>query len=99
MAEERGVNFAVLLDGPPVPLIKGSVGAVKADVEPALVLIDVGTNDKVEEGFRFAVYRDDVFVGKLIVERVESDAAACSVQWVVEGGQVQVGDNVTTRLP
>ena len=99
LAEERGVNFATLLEGPPVPLVRGSVRAVKADVDPALILIDVGSNDKVESGFHFSVYRGGSFVGKLLVERVEQDAAACRVHFVSEGQTVQVGDSVTTRLP
>lgn len=99
LAEERGVNFATLLDGPPVPLVRGSVQAVKADIEPALVLIDVGKDEEVEEGFRFSVYRGEKFVGKVVVERVERDSAACRVVFASEGESIQAGDSVSTRLP
>jgi hypothetical protein len=93
------VNFATLLDGPPTPLVRGAVREVKADVEPALVLIDVGRDDEVETGYRFSVYRGDIFIGKLVVERVEGDSAACRVHWLAEGQAVQAGDSVSTRLP
>lgn len=99
LAAQRGINFATLLDGPPTPLVRGAVREVKADVEPALVLIDVGADDEVEKGFRFSVYRSDKFIGKLVVERVEGDSAACRVHWVAEGQSVQAGDSVSTRLP
>jgi hypothetical protein len=99
LAAQRGINFATLLDGPPTPLVRGAVREVKSDVEPALVLIDVGADDEVEKGFRFSVYRNDKFVGKLVVESIEGDAAACRVHWVVEGESVKPGDSVSTRLP
>lgn len=99
LAADKGINIVNLLDGPPVPLVRGAVEAVKADIEPALVLIDVGTQDEVEEGYRFAVYRDGSYIGRLIVERIVNNKAACRVDFTVEGQTVQVGDRVTTRFP
>lgn len=99
MAEERGVNFASLLGGPPARLVRGRVSAVKTDLSPALVVIDVGSDDQVEIGYPMSVYRGNVFVGKIIVERVESAASACRVEFAAEGQSIQPGDEVTTRLP
>lgn len=98
MAENQGVNFASLLPGPPVPAIDGRVLAVKTDVKPALVLLSVGADEKVEAGFRFSVYRGNKFVGKVVVERVLRDSAGCRVLFTAEGESVQSGDTAATRL-
>jgi hypothetical protein len=99
MAEERGVNFASLLAGPPARLVRGRVSAVKTDISPALIVIDVGSDDRVEIGYPLSVYRGNVFVGKVIVERVEATASACRLEFAAEGQSIQPGDEVTTRLP
>jgi len=98
MAENQGVNFASLLPGPPVPAIDGRVLAVKTDVKPALVLLSVGADEKVEAGFRFSVYRGNKFIGKVVVERVLRDSAGCRVLFTAEGEAVQSGDTAATRL-
>jgi hypothetical protein len=99
MIEERGVNFATLLAGPPARLVKGRVSAVKNDMSPSLVVIDVGADDRVEIGYTFSVIRGSQFIAKLIVERAEPTASACRVHFAAEGQSVQPGDEVTTRLP
>lgn len=98
MAENQGVNFASLLPGPPVPAIDGQVLAVKTDVKPALVLLSVGADEKVEAGFQFSVYRGNKFIGKVVVERVLRDSAGCRVIFTAEGESVQSGDTAATRL-
>lgn len=85
--------------GPPVPAIDGRVVAVKNDVEPALVLLSVGQEDQVEAGFRFSIYRDSIFLGKVVVERVLRDSAGCRVLFTVEGEQLLAGDAAATRIP
>ena len=99
LAQEKGVDFTTLLDGPPVPLIRGAVAVVKANVEPALVLINIGVQDEVKAGFKFSVYREAQYVGRIVVENVTNNNAACRVEFVNEGQAVQVGDRVTTRIP
>jgi hypothetical protein len=99
MAEERGFNFAKVLAGAPARLVRGRVSAVKTDISPALIVIDVGSDDQVEIGYPMSVYRNNVFVGKIIVERVESTASACRLEFPVTGQTIQPGDEVTTRLP
>lgn len=99
MAEERGVSFATLVAGQPPKLVRGRVSAVKTDMDPPLVVIDVGSDDGVEIGYPLSVFRGRLFVGKLIVERVESGVAACRVHFAAEGQSIQPGDSITTRLP
>jgi hypothetical protein len=98
MAESQGVNFANLLPGPPVPSIDGTVVAVKGDLKPALVLLSVGSDDRVEQGFQFSIYRKDKFIGKVVVERVLRDSAGCRVVFTAEGQEIQAGDSAATRL-
>lgn len=98
MAESAGVDFELLVPGPPVPAIDGAVVAVKTDVNPPLVLLSVGQDDKVERGFHFSIYRGSQFIGKVVVERVLRDSAGCRVLFTAEGQQIQPGDSAATRL-
>lgn len=98
MAEGAGVDFELLVPGPPVPAIDGNVVAVKTDVSPPLVLLSVGQDDKVERGFHFSIYRGSQFIGKVVVERVLRDSAGCRVLFTADGQQIQAGDNAATRL-
>jgi len=98
-AEDLGVNFGHQpLSGPPVPRIAALVLATKVDIEPGLVLLNVGLDDAVEVGFRFSVYRGNTFLGKVTVERVLNDRAGCRILFLVEGASVEVGDQATTHL-
>lgn len=98
MAEGAGVNFELLVPGPPVPAIYSRVVAVKADVDPPLVLLRAGSDDGVERGFHFSIYRGNEFVGKVVVERVLRDSAGCRVLFTAEGQTIQTGDDAATRL-
>jgi predicted nucleic acid-binding Zn-ribbon protein len=98
MAEEQGVNFATLLPGPPVPPIDGKVAAVRDDMNPPLVLLTVGSDDKVEKGFHFSIYRGSEFIGQVIVEKVLKDSSGCRVHFVKSGQRILAGDNAATRL-
>lgn len=98
MAEGAGVDFELLVPGPPVPAIDGNVVAIKTDVSPPLVLLSVGQDDKVERGFHFSIYRGSQFIGKVVVERVLRDSAGCRVLFTADGQQIQAGDNAATRL-
>jgi len=99
MAQSRGFDFATLaVPGPPVPAIDGTVTAIKDDISPALVLLSVGSDDRVEQGFHFSIYRNDVFVGKVVVERVLPDSAGCRVLFTADGQAIAQGDSAATRL-
>ena len=98
MAESQGFNFETLIPGPPVPAIDGKVVAVKSDISPPLVLLSVGADDKVQQGFQFSVYRGSTFVGKVVVERVLRDSAGCRVLFTADGQDIQSGDSAATRL-
>ena len=86
------------IGGPPVPAIDAQVVAVKNDVQPGLVLLSVGSDDLVEQGFQFSIYREQTFVGKVVVERVLRDSAGCRLLFTAEGENVRPGDKAATRL-
>ncbi|MBI3726341.1 hypothetical protein HY251_20640 [bacterium] len=98
MLEEKGFNVLSIIAGPPMPAIDAKVAAVKSDVQPALVLLSVGSDDKVEKGFQFSIYRGSEFVGKVVVEKVLKDSSGCRVLFTKEGQTVQAGDSAATRL-
>jgi hypothetical protein len=84
--------------GPPVPLIDAKVAAVRADVTPQLVLLTVGSDDKVEKGFHFSIYRGSDFVAKVVVEKVLKDSCGCRTLYIRDGQSIQTGDCAATRL-
>jgi len=94
----RSVAEPLPLYGPPVPAIDAKVAAFRDDPPPGLVLLTVGSDDKVEKGFQFSIYRGAVFVGKVVVEKVLKDSCGCRVLFVKEGERIQVGDAAATRL-
>ena len=83
---------------PDVALINGRIVEVKNDVGPALVAIDVGSDDNLQKGQRMYAYRGQTFLGKMTVEQVEQDMAAGRLEFLVEKQELHVGDKVTSRL-
>ncbi len=98
LCEHGGIDIYNHVAGPPVPAIDARVLRVKEDVSPGLVLLSVGSNDKVEKGFHFSIYRGSEFVGKVIVEKVLADSCGCRVLFTKEGLSVAPGDEAATRL-
>jgi len=98
MLEEKGFNVLSIIAGPPMPAIDAKVAAVKSDVQPPLVLLSVGSDDKVEKGFQFSIYRGSEYIGKVVVEKVLKDSCGCRVLYTKEGQTVQAGDSAATRL-
>ncbi len=97
VGEDEGCRFG-LVSGPPVPAIDARVAAVKSNVTPELVLLSVGSDDKVEKGFHFSIYRGTEFVGKVVVEKVLRDSCGCRVLFTSEGARILAGDSAATRL-
>ena len=86
-----------LIGDPPAPPIEARVIAV--DGAQKLVVLSVGRDQKVENGFEFTVYRGDSFVGRVKVIRVYPDLAGARIMYTKEGGpSVQQGDRASTRL-
>jgi hypothetical protein len=92
-AKRAGINFDLVTDPPPINAV---VQAVKADDK--LVVLSVGRDQKVQEGFKFTVYRGDHFVGKVQVIKVYEDLAGARILFTQEGEAIQVGDSAATQL-
>ena len=76
------------------PAIDGVVVAV----EEGIVILSVGKDDGVEEGYEFTVYDGDVFLGKIQVTRVLDDMAGCKILFVENGMNISSGNKASTRL-
>lgn len=81
------------------PLIQGRVTGVFSGV----VMISVGSDDGVREGFEFTVYRGEKYLCKIRIDKTFPDEAAGeivpdSIRPDAGSAPVQVNDNVTTRL-
>lgn len=82
--------------GEAIVSVEGKVLTVSEKVN--LVIINVGKKDKVDVGMEFTVYRGDKFIGKIRIEKVESEwsSAMCLQEFMKE--RVQAGDNVATHV-
>jgi hypothetical protein len=78
------------------PKIDGVVLGVSDKVN--LVLISVGSKDKVQVGFKFTVYRGSQYISKLVVDKVEDGWSACRELTDFRKDTIQQGDNVSTRV-
>lgn len=97
--ERSGVPIStIVINHKPLPPIRGKVAGVRTEVNPALVLITVGKDDHVEKGFPFTVYRGNVFIGKIVVEKVMADSAGCRLLLPAPGQTIKAGDDVATVL-
>ena len=74
--------------------VNARVLAVKANLD--LVMLDVGTNDKVHIGMFFTVYRGNKYIGKVRVTSVWPDMCAARVIHELTRGKIAEGDQVST---
>ncbi len=79
----------------PHAVIEGVVLGVSDKVN--LVLISVGSKDRVKVGTEFYVLRGSAFISKLVVEKVEDGWAACKELTEFRKDAIQQGDKVTTH--
>ncbi|MBM4039970.1 MAG: hypothetical protein FJ290_15815 [Planctomycetes bacterium] len=80
----------------PKEVIRGKVTGV--DKGLGLVILNIGQRQKVAKGYSFIVFRGDEYVGKIIVDEVFPDMSATHYSRPDMKSDVEVGDDVTTRL-
>ncbi len=80
----------------PRKAIRGKVTAV--DKKLGLVVINAGQRHDVRKGYSFIVFRDDDYVGKVVVDEVFPDVSAAHYSRPDMRSDVEVGDDVTTKL-
>ncbi|NQT54294.1 hypothetical protein HQ576_19710 [bacterium] len=81
---------------PPKKVVRGKVTAV--DQKLGLVIINRGQRNDVRKGHTFIVFRDNEYIGKVIVDDVFPDVAAARYVADAMKKGVEVGDDVTTKL-
>ncbi len=79
--------------GPPIDAFVDDL-----NVEDRIVILSVGEDQKVREGFEFTVYRVDRFVGKIRVTRVFRNSSRARILFTNEGETFQVGDKAATQI-
>jgi len=77
-------------------VIRGKATAV--DAKLGLVVINAGQRQGVTKGITFIVFRGDKYVGKVVVDEIFPDVSACRYEKEAMQADVEVGDDVTTKL-
>jgi hypothetical protein len=85
------------------PILEGAAPPINAIIEAVrptekLVVLSVGKNQKVQEGFRFTIYRGDRFIGKVQVTKVYEDLAGAKIIYTNENESIQIGDKAATQI-
>jgi len=80
----------------PKKVIRGKVIGVEKKL--GLVVLNVGQRHEVRKGYRFIVFRGSQYVGKVVVDEVFPDMAAAHYDRAAMKTDVEVGDDVTTKL-
>lgn len=98
--ERHGIDITAIVDrhGEPELPIHAKVMAVKPDVN--IVLLSVGTKDKVKEGYRFTIYQGESYKGKVQVESVYPTLCSARIlpELLSKNQTIQEGDNASTRV-
>ncbi|NQT85587.1 hypothetical protein HQ560_02415, partial [bacterium] len=68
------------------------------DHKLGLVVINAGQRQGVKKGMVFIVFRADKYVGKVIADEIHADVSSCRFDWPSMRHEVEVGDDVTTKL-
>jgi len=99
LKERRPDIYGALISEAPVQpkrVIRGKVTGV--DKSLGLVIINIGGRHEVQKGYSFIVFRGDQYVGKIVVDEVFPDMAATHYDRPSMKQDVEVGDDVTTKL-
>lgn len=80
--------------GTPFPDIAAKVLTVQGK---KLVILSVGSDDKVVEGMVFIVHRDGKYLGDVKIVNVYKDMSGAEVVHVVNGAEIKEGDDAKTK--
>ena len=76
------------------PKIDGIVEAVNST--DRLVVLSVGKEQKVQEGFLFAVNRGGEYIGKVKVIEVYDDLSGARITYIKDANEIEVGDTIVS---
>ncbi|MCB9932167.1 MAG: hypothetical protein H6841_01960 [Planctomycetes bacterium] len=93
-------NLRLMADTAGRGWLRGKVVAVGDDPNTGVVSISLGSNEGVFEGQAFSIFRDDSFVGRMVVENVRANVAVGRLAPEFRGKRIVLnGDNVKTAEP
>jgi hypothetical protein len=93
-------NLRILADTAGRGWLRGKVVGVGDDPNTGVVSISIGTNEGVFEGQAFSIFRDDTFIGRMVVENVRANVAVGRLAEEFRGRRIVLnGDNVKTSEP
>jgi hypothetical protein len=81
-----------------VPQIDAAVLEARFDLEPGLVMLNVGKNQDVQRGYTFHIYRGSQYKGQVRVENVQDRYCSAVVVGLASGKTITQGDRATTVL-
>lgn len=100
--DKLGVQVEVEKDGTvrtDVDRIPPRVGGVVVDVgEKNLIEISIGGDDGILVGHQLDVYRDDAYLGKVVIVKTSPDRAVAEILPEFKRGTIRKGDRVATKL-
>jgi chromosome segregation ATPase len=79
--------------------IPPKVEAVVLEVsDKDLIEISIGSDDGIKIGHALEVFRDNTYLGRIIIKKTAPDRAVGQIQKDLQRGQIKRGDRVTTKL-
>jgi hypothetical protein len=98
--ESRGISVDSVLKGTIASdnPIHAKVLAVRPEVN--VVLLSVGRDDQVREGFEFTVYQGGTYKGKVMVESVYPNMSSARIisELMADSESIVEGDSASTRV-
>jgi hypothetical protein len=79
--------------------IPPKVDAVVLEVsDKDLIEISIGSDDGIKVGHAMEVYRDNTYLGRIIIRKVSGDRAVGQIVKELQRGQIKRGDRVSTKF-
>jgi hypothetical protein len=79
----------------PPPRVDGVVTAVS---DRDLIEISIGSDDGLREGHKLEVFRNNAYLGRVVIRRTEPDRAVAEILKEYRKGTIRKGDRVATKL-
>jgi hypothetical protein len=95
LADVTGTNIEDIMVQ---PQIEGAVLDVRYDLSPGLVMLNVGSDNDVQRGFTFEIYRGSTYKGKVRVENVQGKYCSAVIIDAKAGTTIAQGDRAATNL-
>jgi hypothetical protein len=92
--DAKGLTETSLVDhiAPPVE------GVVLEVSDKDLIEISIGNDDGLKIGHTLDIYRDNTYLGRIVIRKTGPDRAVGQVQRDLQRGQIKRGDRVTTKF-